>query len=402
MFLMSSIEKAAITPAKKAYFPALTGLRAVAAGLVFLHHFNPFAPERFGWRIHSLAAEAHVGVTVFFVLSGFLIGYRYLGEKRLALRPYFANRFARIYPMYFLLTTLTYLANHHLSARSSTEQLLSYLLNISFLRGLFERFLYSGISQGWSLTVEELFYLTAPLAFWLIRRHWQWLLGLPLALGAAGVGLVLLCRGQPWHGFFGSFGFLFQFTYLGRALEFFVGLGLAWWLLRRGQATAPRGLTYAGQAGALLCVGALSLLHGRAIGAFGVLTPAGMFLNNVALPLLGLGPLLWGLVGEDTWLRRLLSTRLLVLLGKSSYVFYLIHMGVVQHLLHEWLGSDALTVLALYGLSILLYWLVEEPLNHWLRRVLGRPVPLAPVLACLGHHAVHFGSVSASLAYDID
>ena len=369
------------TSAKKAYFPALTGLRAVAAGLVFLHHFNPFAPEQFGWRIHTLVAEAHVGVTVFFVLSGFLIGYRYLGEKRLALRTYFANRFARIYPMYFLLTTFVFVFNHHLSARDNTEQLMSYLLNISFLRGLFERFLYSGIAQGWSLTVEEMFYVSAPLAFWLIRRRWQWLPGLPLALVASGVGLVLLCHRLPWFGFFGSFGFLFQFTYLGRATEFFVGLGLAWWLLRRGQVSAPRGLTYAGLVGSLLCVGGLSLLHGRAIGAFGVLTPAGMFLNNVALPLLGIGPLLWGLVGEATWLRRLLSTRLLVLLGKSSYVFYLIHMGVVQHLLHEWLGSDALTALALYGLSILLYWVVEEPLNLWLRRVLRRSVPPVPVLA---------------------
>lgn len=352
--------------AKPAYFPALTGLRAVAAALVLVHHFNPLSPERFGWRLHNLAAETHIGVTVFFVLSGFLIGYRYL-RRPVPLRTYLANRFARIYPLYFLLTTLTFGLLHY--GEHHPFSLSEYLLNITFLRGLFEQYLYTGIAQGWSLTVEELFYLSAPLAFWLIRRRAHWLWGLPLVLTALGVGLVLLSRPHAWHGFFGSFDFLFQFTYPGRAVEFFVGVALAWLLLRLPRLQVPRGLTYAGLAGMLLCLAGLSWLHGPVAGALGIFTPAGMCINNVLLPLLGIGPLLWGLVGEDTAVSRLLSSAPLQLLGKSSYAFYLIHMGALQRLLHEWLGSNALTLLALYGLSILLYWAVEEPLHRWLRQL---------------------------------
>lgn len=359
---------------KPAYFPALTGLRAVAAGLVLAHHFNPLTPERFGWRLHNLAAETHIGVTVFFVLSGFLIGYRYLGRLG-ALRTYFANRFARIYPLYFLLTTLTFALLHFYEQQPFFVG--EYLLNITFLRGLFEQYVYTGIAQGWSLTVEEMFYVSAPLGFWLIRRRHQWFWGLPLALGALGVALVLWSRPLAWHGFFGSFDFLFQFTYLGRAVEFFVGVGLAWMLLRAPQRRAPRGLTYAGLVGMLLCLAELSWLHGPAVGALGIFTPAGMLINNVLLPLLGIGPLLWGLVAEDTALRRLLSSAPLQLLGKSSYAFYLIHMGVLQRLLHEWLGNSGLTLLVLYGLSVLLYWAVEEPLNRWLRRKLRAAEPMA-------------------------
>ncbi|MGY3090014.1 peptidoglycan/LPS O-acetylase OafA/YrhL [Hymenobacter sp. UYAg731] len=370
-----------MSAAGKHYFPALTGLRAVAAALVLAHHFNPMNPARVGWRLHSLVAEMHVGVTVFFVLSGFLIGYRYLGQERVPLRTYFANRFARIYPMYFLLTTVTFLIIHQTGPASNPSGFNSYLLNITFLRGLFEDYLYTGIAQGWSLTVEEMFYLSAPLAFWLIRRNARWLGALPLGLGLLGAGLVLLGRGQAWHGFFGSFGFLFQFTYPGRAVEFFVGVALAWWLRRLGARAAPRFLTWFGLASCLLCLAGLSLLHGPAIGAFGVMQPAGMFLNNVLLPLLGIGPLLWGLAREDTWLSRLLSSRPLLLLGKSSYVFYLLHMGVLQRLLHAWLQSDVLTVLALYAVSMVLYRLVEEPLNHWLRRVLRPPARPAAALA---------------------
>ena len=369
-----------MSDARKEYFPALTGLRAVAAAMVLVHHFNPFTPALFGWRVHTLFEELHIGVTVFFVLSGFLIGYRYVGGPPVALRTYFANRFARIYPMYFLLTTITFVLVYGRTLVSNSAQFTEYLLNITFLRGLFQEYLYTGIPQGWSLTVEEIFYVSAPLAFWLIARRWQWLWQLPLLLGALGVGLVLLCRYQPWHGFLASFDFLFQFTYMGRAVEFFTGIALAWWLRRPASYQAPlRGLTYGGLAGMLLCLGGLSLLHGPAIGAFGVMQPAGMFINNVLLPLLGIGPLLWGLVREDTWLRRLLSTRPLLLLGKSSYVFYLIHMGYLHILLLQMLGNVMLTLAVIYTASILLYWFVEEPLNHWLRRVLRRPTP-APAL----------------------
>lgn len=360
----------------KEYFPALTGLRAVAAFLVLVHHFNPFSAERFGWTVHTLADELHIGVTIFFVLSGFLIGYRYLGEKQLRLRTYFANRFARIYPMYFLLTTATFGAFYLLGTDTTSALLKQYALNITFLRGLFQQYLYTGIAQGWSLTTEEMFYVSAPLAFLLIRRSAHWLWALPLALGVVGAALVLLGQPQPWHGFFDSFSFLLQFTYLGRAVEFFTGIALAWWLRRPAVWQPPRLLTYGGLAGMLACVGALSLLHGPGPFDFGVMTRPGMLINNVLLPLAGIGPLLWGLVREDTWVRRLLGGRLLVLLGKSSYVFYLIHMGVSQRLLHEQLGSSVLTVLALYAISIVLYWLLEEPLNRWLRRVLaGPPVP---------------------------
>jgi peptidoglycan/LPS O-acetylase OafA/YrhL len=372
---MPRLEHTTAKGPKSDYFPALTGLRAVAAGLVLLHHFNPFSPARFGWRLHNLVAEAHVGVTIFFVLSGFLIGYRYLGQ-RVALRTYFANRFARIYPIFFLLTTLSFAARQY---KGHPFYLSEYLLNITFLRGLFAQHIYSGIPQGWSLTVEEMFYLSAPLAFGLIRRSRQWLWGMPLGLVGLGAVAVLLCHGLPWHGFLGSFGFLFRFTYLGRATEFFVGVALAWVLRSQGAIRPVRGFTYGGLIGALLCVGGLSLLHGPTEESFGVSTPAGLFINNVVLPLLGIGPVLWGLTREDTWLSRFLSTRLLVLLGKSSYVFYLIHMGVVQRLLSPRLGTT-LTVLALYGLSILLYWFVEEPLNLWLRRALRKPAA-EPLLA---------------------
>ncbi|MFD2786826.1 acyltransferase family protein [Hymenobacter rubripertinctus] len=92
----------------KRYFPALTGIRALAAYTVFLTHHHRFAETSWGGL---LLREGNSGVTVFFVLSGFLIATRY-GQRvelnRQWLLDYFRNRFARIYPVYFLLTTVTF------------------------------------------------------------------------------------------------------------------------------------------------------------------------------------------------------------------------------------------------------------------------------------------------------
>ena len=60
MFLVTSSPPLAATA--KPYFPALTGLRAVAAWLIYFYHFNPFALEGLPGRIIN---EFHVGVTIF-------------------------------------------------------------------------------------------------------------------------------------------------------------------------------------------------------------------------------------------------------------------------------------------------------------------------------------------------
>ena len=87
--------------------PALTGVRALAAFLVFFHH------HRTSWLIVGpleLWWELHVSVTLFFVLSGFVITWRYDRQgpvRESLLRQYFVNRFARIYPLYLALVIPT-------------------------------------------------------------------------------------------------------------------------------------------------------------------------------------------------------------------------------------------------------------------------------------------------------
>jgi peptidoglycan/LPS O-acetylase OafA/YrhL len=83
----------------------------------------------------------------------------------------------------------------------------------------------------------------------------------------------------------------------------------------------------------------------------------------------------YGLIVEQSWLRNFLATDFMVLLGKSSYIYYLIHMGLTQAIVSRFLPHEHTTLgvlsqfVALNIISIMLFKFVEDPLNHWIRRV---------------------------------
>ena len=376
--------------AGKQYFPVLTGVRAVAAYLVCFYHYNPYAyaAKTGGWQKFAFyfCNQLHIGVNIFFVLSGFLITYRYYeAVARLDwrwLRRYLQNRAARIYPLYFLLTLLTFIyaasvptlsySAAYIGFASSApvgHQLRVLFLNFSLLKGFSEQYSLTGIGQAWSLTVEECFYLSAPFFLSRIRRSawaWGWL---PVATLLVPVGLWALLGPAAFRQVFGHWNFVLHATFFGRCLEFFMGMALAVFLLKhpaRLAPTSPRGgwLTLAGT-GAL--AGSLLLLvyigdAGNALPSF-----AGIACGNTLVPL-AITLLFYGLLTERTWLRSLLGTRLFGLLGKSSYAFYLIHLGIVDTLLRTYLGQhSALRFVVLNLVAIAIYQLVERPLYRWLR-----------------------------------
>ncbi|MFX7824854.1 hypothetical protein ABTK20_20895, partial [Acinetobacter baumannii] len=88
-------------------------------------------------------------------------------------------------------------------------------------RGFFDDLKFTGVSQGWSLTVEECFYFLAPFFFMHIKKRKLAFLYLPLILLSAGSLLVLIFSNVHFFGFFGNFKFMFLYTFLGRCIEFF-------------------------------------------------------------------------------------------------------------------------------------------------------------------------------------
>lgn len=371
---------------KLAYFPALTGLRTVAALLVFffhaLQHFDterlPFVSK---WLVR-LAQQGDIGVTVFFVLSGFLITLRYRRGLQLNgawLRRYFQNRFARVYPVFFLLTVFSFAVmvvhptyDWYMWTPSFTlaDKVRAVLLNLVLVRSYFPSLLELGVPTAWSLTVEESFYLCAPLIMWSLHEKKNRLFLWPVLLLAVGVLATFACA----HLFtpaatlqLPDLMYMFKFTFFGRCVEFVVGMGLALWLPRLSALKGRFPATWIGVLGVVVGMGALVVIAHSLPEQSARRLLATCLVNNVLLPV-PIAVLLWGLVQERTLLGRLLQTKLFDLLGKSSYAFYLIHMGIVDTIFIKFVsGSWEARLVGHLLLSIALYKLVENPLNKILR-----------------------------------
>ncbi len=350
---------------KNNYFPALTGIRAIAAYMVFIHHYNPIDVDYVGKSFYDFLREFHIGVTIFFVLSGFLITYRYFDLDKIYFKQYLLNRFARIYPMYFLLTTLSFVCFSIFKLQTRGYDLGVYLLNITFLKGYFDNFKFTGIAQGWSLSVEEIFYFAAPFFFILIKRRKSFLLFLPTLILGLGILLVFVFRNVNYHGFMNSLGFMLDYTFFGRVFEFFIGMVLALIVKKNQNYTIKKGLTYFGISTIMVLVYCLSIL--KSGDGYGTDTILGKIINTFFLPLFGIAPLFFGLIKEKTIVSKVLESKLFIVLGKSSYIFYLIHLGIFVLAFNKISHNLVLLFFFLNVVSIVLYKYVESPLNYFIR-----------------------------------
>ena len=355
------------------YIPALTGVRALAAYLVFISHYYNVFDDVFPHIVQRFLGELHIGVSIFFVLSGFLITFRYYNKFHLTadwFKQYLKNRVARIYPMYALLTigafVYYFITRDESITRGYQNPLCLLVLNLTFIRGFFYRFWDTGIAQGWSLTVEECFYLLAPLIFILIKRSRLNLLLLPVIFLTIGLALVQVCKGINFYGLMASNSFMYVFTFFGTAFEFFVGIGLALYFKKHSASVKNGYRTYGGIIIIAICTYLISVI--RMNNNFGMQIPLLEITNNVLLPLVGISLFYYGLLTEQTVVSKLLSSKLFLLLGKSSYVFYLIQAGIIELFFSRFTHNHMLVFLPLVIVSILIYRFLEEPMNLYIRK----------------------------------
>ena len=370
-------------PSARAPGPDL--LRAVAIAWIMLYHL-----ESHGLRLPGrLIAYGWMGVDLFFVLSGYLIGWQLLRPWALgtppAWRPWWTQfmlrRALRILPAYGTVLALYVLlpASREAELMRPLWQFLTFTINV--LPGAPEA---RAFSHAWSLCVEEHFYvLLPPVAWWLARRP---------AAGktvAVALGVLLGCmllRAWLWRqelaplqgqgAYVGRFIALIYMPspvrldglLMGVMLAVVRGFRPAWWAALMARGTLLLG---AGMAGLAL---AMWLLRG-------VPDFAGIVFGY---PLLScsLACVLAGCLSEQSWPGRWRVPGAAAL-ATLAFSLYLTHKQVYHALdayLGDALGGSPVLVFCLYnGAALLaaaaLYWLVERP-GLRLRTRLLAPLPV--------------------------
>jgi len=345
------------------YFPALDGLRAIAILMVFTAH-----PDDQRWLKHIHGGN---GVTVFFVLSGFLITTLSLREEdrrgRLDVRSFFIRRFFRIAPVYILVLafyTLCVLLLHFQPERHDAyvNQLPYYIFGFPEHGHFFiaNQAITPPFEGAWSIGIEEKFYVLWPLVGFIAlaglfaRRVW-----LCVIVGTACALAPVLFRDG---------------AYAEPYVHIFIGCVVA--LIAHDRRTfkwARRLASWPAFAASVIAFVLVQTVlwpanpdHARQVYALsGLITGFAMF---------GIALRTKGIVKGLTW-------RPVVFLGEISYVFYLVHGFMINSVESSRLTDPARPegVLVVIAVALPLAIVASYVIHRWVER------PLISVGRRLGH-----------------
>ena len=183
--------------------PGLDLLRAFAIIVVVIYHAALFGfklpgrVDRFGW----------IGVDLFFVLSGYLIGGQLLAplarDQRINLGRFFARRALRIMPAYFAVLVIYFLLPSWREYPEMSQPLWKFILSIQNVA------LHGGtaFSHAWSLAVEDQFYLCLPFILLFVNRWPRSAIIIPCVIVFGGI---LLRTFLAWQNPAADFGVSFR------------------------------------------------------------------------------------------------------------------------------------------------------------------------------------------------
>ena len=337
------------------YINSLTGLRGLAAFIVFISHCanQGMLPSIFG------NGFGQIGVMLFFILSGFLMGHLYLDKEASpeSIKLYLLARVGRIAPLYILLILLSVViatgVYEDFHYRITEPQIV--LRALLFIDAPYE---------FWTIPVEVQFYAVF-IGFWILYRRntSAWLLAAFIALTAVP-SLLLYPRLGHVPALFSSYSF-----------PFFLGIGTALLYPRiAGSTFLQRLAAYA----ALPAVIALFLNLPAVRFEHNWVIDSHLFLRTWA------DPINWVIVYTvfccamlNAKSLRFLTTRPFVLLGEISFGFYLIHYPIIKIVksLGIPLPLQFLSALIVVGLMAWYsYQYFEKPANKLVREKLqGSP-----------------------------
>ena len=355
--------------------------RFLAASWVLAFHANIHVGELDALALlNPLVNQGVLAMTLFFVLSGFILAYRYHAIGEGGAREFYVARVARLYPVYIAMALVTapHLVSGHADYALAQDPLgraiwlagmvaLLVLALQAWVPAVFNVWNFGG---SWSLSVEAFFYALFPILQPMLKRQDARRLLIVIAGCVAAMAFsataLLLQLGER------SNALAFYVLPIFRLPEFVLGIAVFVLCVERGLFVRPLGRL-------ALAMAAVGLVAAYAKNLSGYVEYSFLF---------GL-PFAMAFVAMTRWRAPAPIAAVLNYLGKVSYCLYIVQFGTVafmERLLPfegeaaRWAGFVALTSLA----AVVLYHAVEKPCHGPCRRLLQaamRPRPGATRVA---------------------
>jgi peptidoglycan/LPS O-acetylase OafA/YrhL len=373
-------------------YPALHGLRVLAILTVIQFHVTwVFAGEQgipLARDFCDRSLSLFFGMDLFFMLSGFLIGSILLHSLQSAgsqqVKRFYLRRIFRTFPSYYVVLTILALATT-LTVAQRKHLIWEYLYATNFVwlrRGNVIMF------WAWSLALEEQFYLTVPLLFFILYKmrsdRARILLLSTLWLSALVVRLVIFFHGRPWNDFI-LYGVLYFRTHT-RFDTLVAGILLAV-VHRRWREPIKKWLEHPFHR-AMLALPSLAclwlLLRPTMFGEGEALQLVHVLAWGTLTTLMYFGALLLLLNGGEGFVQRSLSAPFFRRIATLGYGIYLVHIPIldhgivpIAHRLHAqhvsltvlWVGALVVLTLSSMALAYVMHVVIEKPslkIREWL------------------------------------
>jgi peptidoglycan/LPS O-acetylase OafA/YrhL len=358
----------------------LTSIRFFAALAVVFFHFGQFRllEDHVGWA-NNIIGAGYIGVSLFFVLSGFILTYT-VSFKKNQFNPvvFWQARFARIYPLY-LLGLLLAVPYYVVAMSRHGASPLALPLAPLLLQAWAPNAALAWNSPAWTLSVEAVFYFIFPFviskiahvrlsrALLLCAAAWLALLAPPTAAALLVPGSLGVTPEADllWLN-------LLKFNPLFHLGEFIMGILTAKLFLANAGTLNP-------------WVARISVLLLLLIMALSPSIPYIFLHNGLLAPLFAL--IIYALAGSGN---RMMNSRPLLILGESSYALYILHvpLWILLRFAAAKVGFElqsgpgfVVYLLTVVALSVLSFYTLERPARRALTRwFAGRagPVPTEP------------------------
>lgn len=342
----------------------LTSLRLIFALMVFGAHC--YVIDSF-FNAHFFK-EGFVGVSFFFVLSGFIIAYNYqkkLQESKITKRSFWIARIARVYPLHWLTLLVAVFLGNYVVASGSMDWLKHFFASLTLTNAYIPKadYFFSFNSPSWSLCCEQLFYLCFPFLIPLTKNYKQ-------LFGVFGVVAVLMIVGMYFTPEEDIKGYWYV-NPVTRFPDFIVGM-LLFQLYERLKDKNITSLQ-----GSIMEIASVILFLVFYLYAFEI----PKVYRYSCFYWLPVAAILISFSLQKGVLSRVLSNRFLVIGGEISYSFYLIHLFVLLSYV-EWQKESGFQIAWYYSipvlfcvivlLSLLSYRYFEKPMNKRIKSLLNK------------------------------